>query len=209
MASVVTLSDLSTRCRVVQPTRRPFKNRRASCRRETGRPPEELRRCPCELSGLCIGTTRSNRPPLICVAVAASSTATTACVVYPFGEKKPLCKDLCARDDRRRASSNAPAGRRWRRDGSSRRAKDFAARLVDRSPSAPMPEPEVPERSWTRPPPKPRTTSRKRRPEFEYVPAGHAESVAEEPADHTPPPPPAQPADRTWRRPSTGTSPFG
>jgi hypothetical protein len=32
-------------------------------------------------------------------------------------------------------------------------------------------------------------------PEFEYVPAGHAEPFAEEPADHAPPPPPAQPAE--------------
>ena len=109
------------------------------------------------------------------------------CVVYPFGVKKPLCKDcaLLMGGVKTHASRPEMASRFVRR-----RAKAFAKTVT--SASAPMPEPEVPAivDTTTADP----TEREDEAAAFDLAPVGRSEAIAEE----TPPPPPApsqQPAE--------------
>ncbi|MEM9467738.1 MAG: hypothetical protein AAGA90_20360 [Actinomycetota bacterium] len=107
------------------------------------------------------------------------------CLVFPFGEKKPLCKDCAMMIAGVKSQARRPemASRFVRR-----RAKEFAKAVT--SASAPMPEPEVPaivDTTEVDPAEVPE-------PEFEYAPAGHVEPPTPD-ASAPPPPPPSQPAE--------------
>ena len=105
------------------------------------------------------------------------------CVVFPFGEKKPLCKDcaLLVAGVKTHAPRPEMAPRFVRK-----RAKAFAKSIT--SASAPMPEPEVPTIvDTTTVEPEARAAEA-----LEFAPAGHQDPPAR---DMTSPPPPPQPAE--------------
>ena len=114
------------------------------------------------------------------------------CVVYPFGPKKPLCKDcailIAGVKTQARRPEMAPRFVR-------RRAKAFANSVT--SASAPMPEPEVPAIVDT-------TTADPAElhdefAEFEMAPIGQSEPIA---GETSPPPPP-----RPEQQPAQGVAP--
>ena len=90
-----------------------------------------------ELTGLCLEHSFESATAL-CRRCGVEFCET--CVVFPFGEKKPLCKEcaLMIAGVKSHAPRPEMAGRLVRR-----RAKEFARNVT--SASAPMPEPEIPE----------------------------------------------------------------
>lgn len=89
-----------------------------------------------ELTGLCLEHSFESATALC---RRCGSEFCETCVVFPFGEKKPLCKEcaLLIAGVKSHAPRPEMAGRIVRR-----RAKEFARNVT--SASAPMPEPEVP-----------------------------------------------------------------